>query len=250
MSHPMDLTNHRIMVTGAEFGIGRETARFLSRLGAEVICVGRDAAQLQSTVASLEGTLHSCEPFDLATGDAIVPWLKDVVQRHGQLHGLAHCDEQQIYQPLADLTSVSLQEIYQTNAVSAAQLIRAIQQPDCAASGASVVLLSSAAAIVGLPTSGAYAASKAALLAMTRAFAMELVKAGIRVNAVVAGLVNSDETTPDVMTPEAFQALAAKHPLGVGQPEDVAYAIAFLLAPTSRWITGTSLVVDGAWTIP
>jgi len=251
MQHPMDMTGRRILVTGASAGIGRETARFLSRLGAEVVCVGRSAERLQETLGELEGTGHAAEEFDLSTGDAIVPWLRDLAGRRGPLSGLAHCAGIQKLGAVRTMNAALLDEMYRTNAVSAALLVRAFQLPGCAVPDSSIVLVSSAAAVIGLPANGAYAASKGALLAMVRTFAMELVKSRIRVNAVVPGLVETGmaQRSRDAVPPEAFDRLVQNHPLGIGRPEDVAYAIAFLLAPTGRWITGSSLVVDGGLTV-
>jgi NAD(P)-dependent dehydrogenase (short-subunit alcohol dehydrogenase family) len=85
---------------------------------------------------------------------------------------------------------------------------------------------------------------------MTKSLALELAHEGIRVNCVAPGFVRSSmfEELTGTVPPDQIAAIEAAHPLGLGQPRDVAHAIAFLLAQTSRWITGTTLVVDGGYT--
>ena len=133
------------------------------------------------------------------------------------------------------------------NTVSAAMLLKAMQYLDCGADKASAVLVSSIAAIKADPANGAYAASKAALLAFVRTFAIELVARQIRLNAVMPALVETDmaENVRSTLTAEAFQAYEKRHPMGIGRPDDVASPIAFLLSDAARWITGIALAVDG-----
>ena len=93
----------------------------------------------------------------------------------------------------------------------------------------------------------AYCSSKAAVLGLVRAAALELAKTGFRVNAVLPGYCVTPMTLrgEQVRTAEQIRQVVDDHPLGPGRPEDVANAAAFLLADTARWITGTALLVDG-----
>lgn len=254
MHNPMAMPDWPIMVTGASSGIGRETAILLSQLGAKLFLVGRDRNRLDETLLRLEGDArgHQADVFDLSTGDAILPWFQDVVKRFGPFRGLAHCAGVQSFHPLRILSSATLERMYRINTISAAMLTRAFQQPAAHQRPASIVLVASTAANLAVPANAGYGASKAAVLSMTRSFAIELVDKGIRVNAVVPGLTDTEmvQRAREGMTEELFQGMVDKHPLGLGQPRDVANTIGFLLADTSRWVTGTSIVVDGGLSAP
>jgi NAD(P)-dependent dehydrogenase (short-subunit alcohol dehydrogenase family) len=104
--------------------------------------------------------------------------------------------------------------------------------------------------LAGAPATVAYAASKGALNALTRSMAVELAREKIRVNTVAPGHVATEmsDRLREFLTPEKYAMIEAAHPLGLGTATDVAYAVAFLLADTGRWITGSTLVVDGGYT--
>jgi NAD(P)-dependent dehydrogenase (short-subunit alcohol dehydrogenase family) len=124
-----------------------------------------------------------------------------------------------------------------------------LQKGVCAQNG-SIVFLSSVAGLTGQAGIAAYAASKGAIVSLTRALAVELAAEHIRVNCVAPGVVITEmgQELLGMLAPEQGAALEAMHLLGLGTPRDVSYAIAFLLAETARWITGTVLVVDGGYT--
>ena len=138
----------------------------------------------------------------------------------------------------------------QTNWSAAWLLAKGLRQPGVHSKPASLVYISSVVGMAGQPGLSAYASSKGAVLALTKALAMELAGEGIRVNAVVPGYVETEmaQNLEKILSGDQMEAIRRMHPLGIGTALDVAHAIAFLLAETGRWITGTSLVVDGGYT--
>lgn len=251
MINPMELTDQTIMVTGASSGIGRETALLLSQLGARVVLVGRNLTQLDRTRSLLEGTAHHAYVFDLSSVENISSWMKEVASECGLLNGLVHSAGIQFTRPLRILSSESYEELMSVNVKAAIFLAKAYRQKKvCAPDGGSLVFLSSVMGLVGQSGQSAYSASKGALLTLTKSLALELSHEKIRVNSVAPAMVRTEMTEKmlQLLTPEQISHIEAMHPLGFGNPRDVANAIAFLVAGSSRWITGTTLVVDGGYT--
>jgi NAD(P)-dependent dehydrogenase (short-subunit alcohol dehydrogenase family) len=252
MKNPMDMTGKRVLVTGAGSGIGRATAILLCELGASLVLVGRDRNKLEATSQILGEGSSVIEPFDFEDSEGIGKWMQGLADRGGKFDGLVHCAGVQTFNPLRILRPKALQNMFTVNTISSAMLIKAMQSRDCGADTASIVMTASTAGILGSPGNGAYGASKAAVILMVRTFALELVERGIRVNAVAPAMVETEmvQRSRDSTTPEVFRGMVDKHPMGIGQPDDVANAITFLLSSASRWITGTTLVVDGGLSLP
>jgi NAD(P)-dependent dehydrogenase (short-subunit alcohol dehydrogenase family) len=246
----MDLSGRSVLITGASSGIGRETALLLSQLNARVVLVGRNRERLEAACQRLQGTGHRVEPFDLAALAEIPRWMKALTASTGPLHGLVHSAGIHDLVPLRVLSPAKLEELLKINVSTAVMLAKAFCQKGCHQEGGSVVFLSSVAGLAGGTGLAAYAASKGALLGLAKSLAMELAREKIRVNCVAPALVKTEMLArmQQSLTPEQFAALEAQHPLGLGTPRDVAHAIAFLLADTARWITGTTLVVNGGYT--
>lgn len=248
--NPMNLDGRRILVTGASSGIGQETAILLSQLGARTVLAGRNRERLVATLSRLEGEGHQVETFDLHSAGAIPRWMKSLTQQGGPLHGLVHSAGVQNLSSLAVLKVEQFEEVIRTNLTAAVMLARGFRQRGCNSGGGSVVFLSSVAGLTGQPGLAAYTASKAALVGVVKSLAMELVRDRIRVNCVAPGCVKTPmlDRLESSMTPEQFTSVESMHPLGFGTPRDVANGIAFLLADTARWITGTTVVIDGGFT--
>jgi NAD(P)-dependent dehydrogenase (short-subunit alcohol dehydrogenase family) len=146
-----------------------------------------------------------------------------------------------------DLNSV--RQIMEINLIAGLALAKAFRQRGVNDQGGSLVYLSSVVGSVGQPGAVAYGASKGAVESMVRSLSLELAAENIRVNAVAPAVVMTDMTSRlrDSMPEENWKAVEKMHPLGLGNPEDIAYSIAFLLSDYARWITGSTLTVDGGY---
>jgi len=247
--NPLDLAGNVYLVTGASSGIGRACAKYLASLGARVVVSGRDTARIEETRVSLDGSGHAGVAIDLTTDD-VTAALKRIADDHGPLSGVVHSAGAHGTTPLRAVTRESLQRLFAINVEAAILLTKAFCKKGVHRDPAAVVFMSSAAGLVGEPALSGYAATKGALIAAARSLAIELARDGIRVNCVAPGIVETPmlERLRSSLTAEQFDTIVATHPLGIGTTDDVAAAVAFLVSPMSRWITGTTLVVDGGYT--
>jgi|AGTN01.1.fsa_nt_gi Dehydrogenases with different specificities (related to short-chain alcohol dehydrogenases) len=245
--NPLDLTGRHVLVTGASSGIGRATAVMLARLGGRLTITGRDAGRLGETLACLHGEGHDAAAFDLAALDDIPGWMRDLAAARGTFDGLAHCAGVQTSKPMRTVDAAFIDTILRVNVSAGLMLARGFRQRDCHAPGASIVLIASASAFVGQATNVVYCASKGGLVSGARALAVELARDGIRVNCICPALVETEmaEKFRSVMTDQQYEDYKKMYPLGLGRPDDIASAVAFFLAKTGRWLTGTSLLIDG-----
>lgn len=250
MKHPMDLTGKRILVTGASAGIGEATSVMLSQLGAQLVLVARNRDRLLSIRDRLSGSGHEIEALDLGGSLDLGAWLRSLTQSMGPLRGIVHCAGVQDARPLSLIREADFDRVMKINTFAALALAQGFRQKGVAEKGGGMVYLSSVMGIVGSPGRSIYSASKGALSALTRSIALELARDGLRANCVAPAFVRTGmlEEVKEMMTPAQFERIEAAHPLGFGEPSDVAASIAFLLGDGARWITGTTLVVDGGYT--
>jgi NAD(P)-dependent dehydrogenase (short-subunit alcohol dehydrogenase family) len=241
-------------VSGASSGIGREVALRLARDGFSLFLSARRENLLNEACAAINqqgGTAHSI-PADLTKSASLEAALNRIQQLSGRLDIVVCSAGVELLSPFHLLSEDKWRKILDVNVIASFEMVRA-SLPLLRASGqrqngqGRVVLISSAAANRGWPAQSAYSASKAALLGGMRSLCVELAPAHIRVNAVLPGMVNTEmQKRMFARIPKESAALiAAAHPLGLGQPEDVAAAVAFLVSQGARWITGACLSVDG-----
>ncbi|WP_426110121.1 SDR family NAD(P)-dependent oxidoreductase [Massilia sp. PWRC2] len=243
LNHPFHLRGKRVLVTGASSGIGRAVAIECARAGAAVIASGRDQTRLDATMARLEEGAHDSFAADL-TDDA---QLAALAAHCGHIDGVVHCAGVDGVTPVRMLRAAFLDRVFDANFMAPILLTQKLLYQKALRNGASILYVSSIAAHTGTVGVGPYSASKAALEGLMRCLALEVAPRSMRVNALAPGLVD----TPLVNEDRAWlEEKAASYPMGIGRPEDVAYAAIYLLCDASRKVTGTTLHLDGgnAWT--
>jgi NAD(P)-dependent dehydrogenase (short-subunit alcohol dehydrogenase family) len=246
----LDLRGRHFLVTGAASGIGYAISVLFAQLGAKVSLVDKNRAALAAI--SYPTTLHGgvSHVFDLADIDGIDTLVGNVVEANGPLDGIVHAAGIQTAVPARDMTSRIWRSILAVNCEAALALSRLISKRRVhAGNGGAIIFISSVMAEAGEAGSTAYSMSKAALHGLARSLAIELAAKAIRVNCIAPGYVRTPmfERLRKSWDDDQRDKVEALHPLGIGEPADVANAAAFLAADTGRWITGTTLVVDGGY---
>ena len=250
MSNPMSLENKRILVTGASSGIGAACAQVLAELGASVILVSRRGDRLEDLRRSLpQMDNHQCLPFDLGVTSRLVD-LVDSARADGKLDGLVHAAGVMPLMPIGMINQAEAKDAFELNYFSFLELMKHCTKMKVRNPGFSAVAVSSVSSEVGWAAGSVYCGTKGALSATVRSLALELAPKGIRVNAVCPSNIRTPlhRCERSGLSPEEFyQELAGNQPLGLGEPRQVANAVAFLLSEAASFITGVNLPVDGGY---
>lgn len=243
-----DLAGRTAVVTGASRGIGAACARALDDAGARVALVARNKDDLEAVAASL-GNDPVVLPSDLAEEGAADALAATLVEQLGRIDILVNNAGQSLMRPAAMADHASADALFAINQTSVLVLASKIGAHMAANGGGSIVNMSSAAAKVGVPMQAAYAATKGALDAMTRALAAELGPGGVRVNAVNPGIIETDMWDAGLKLPGVREYLERLTPLRrLGTAEDIADVVVFLASDASRYISAQTIVVDGGGT--
>jgi NAD(P)-dependent dehydrogenase (short-subunit alcohol dehydrogenase family) len=250
--NPFSLAGKRLLVTGATSGIGRQIAISCTQMGALIVGVGRDEKRLLEMRSKLDGLsagghqMLSAELTNSADRESVITALG------GQaLHGVVHAAGISRLAPIRQLTEKHMREVQSINVEAPMLLTQALLKRNLVQDGGSILFVSSIAAHIGVPGVGVYSGTKAALLALTRCLAMEVAKRRIRANCLSPSLVETPlfDLAMETAGIDSMAQQRANHPLGFGQPDDVANAAIYFLSDASRWVTGTTLIMDGGLTI-
>lgn len=236
------MSNQRVLIVGGGGGIGSAVARRLVADGHSVFLVGRDEGRLAAAAADTRAATATVDATDFAAVDAVADQAAETL---GGLTGIVCCAGSLLLKPAHLTTAEEWQATLAANLTTAFACVRAAGRL-LKADGGSVVLVSSAAARIGLANHEAIAAAKAGIIGLVRSAAATYSRPKIRFNAVAPGLVKTPLASGITSNDLATKASIGMHPLGrLGEPEDVARAITFLLDPANDWVTGQVLGVDG-----
>ena len=247
------LEGQKILITGASSGIGRATAQLAAAQGAICIINGRDGTRLNETLSTLEGEGHIAIASEL-TPENCSALVKEAVAKAGALNGFVHCAGIEKTLPFRMTELSDLHEIMSINLDSYWEITKEIlKKKNHEPQKLSVVAISSVAGQYGAAGKTAYAASKGALISLTKSLAAEYAGQGIRFNCVCPGYVNTPmlgNVKRLYKTKEDFEsAIEKKHLLGLGEPDDVASAVVYLLSVAAKWLTGSVMNVDGGYNL-
>jgi len=241
------------LVAGSGGGIGGAGAAGLAREGAALLCADINAAAAEATAARIRdaGGRANALALDVRDRPAVDAAIAAAVSGFGRLDVLLDCAGVSQTASFLDLDpgewnrviAVNLTGMFHLGQAAAQQMVRQ-------GSGGSIINVTSQLAEVARPERAAYVASKGGGRSLTQAMALELAPHGIRVNAIAPGPTLTGLTRASYAEPERRRATIAQIPLGrLGEPEDIIGAILFLASDESRWVTGSTVTVDGGYLV-
>ncbi len=240
------------LVTGGSAGIGRAIARELLGFGAQVLIVARDGPALDRTRDELaeevpDGIVHALVA-DVADGEQrreILDWVED---RGEGLNILVNNAGGNRKRAAVDYTDDEWREIFEVNLFSAFELSRYAHPLLTRHAASSIVNVGSVSGLTHVRTGAAYGMAKAGLHQLTRNLAVEWAEDGVRVNAVAPWYIRTRRTSDSLADPDYLDEVLLRTPMGrIGEPEEVAAAVAFLCLPAAAYVTGECIAVDGGF---
>ncbi|ANN77861.1 SDR family NAD(P)-dependent oxidoreductase [Bordetella flabilis] len=245
-----DLSGKIAVVLGAGSGIGQASAHALGALGAHVVCADRDEQAVQATAAQIaQAGSAEWHIIDGASGEQIADLAARTLKAHGRVDIAATTPALNIRKLIVDYTEDEFDQVMNLNLKGAFRFLRAFGAPMMKQGRGSLILCSSMRAVTVEPGLGVYAATKAGIAQMIKGFAAEAGAYGVRVNAVMPGVIETRLTAPLKERREIYDTYAAHTVFNRwGQACEVGSAVAFLASDAASYITGTSLAVDGGWT--
>ncbi|WP_295546303.1 SDR family NAD(P)-dependent oxidoreductase [uncultured Pseudacidovorax sp.] len=249
----LSLKDKTAIVTGSSRGIGRAIALAFARAGARVVITSRKADACAAVVDQIrtEGGEATAVACNISRKDEVLALVDQTEARYGSVDVLVcNAAVNPYYGPMSGITDEAFSKVMDVNIRSNLWLVNRVAPGMAAKGGGSVVIISSIAGLTGSRVLGAYAISKAADMQLARNLALEWGKQGIRTNCIAPGLIKTDFAKALWDNPDTLAAALASSPLNrIGEPEDIAGAALLLASEAGRFITGTTLVIDGGATV-
>lgn len=244
------LAGRHILVTGASSGLGRATAIALADAGARLALMGRDMDRLQETQASLAGDGHSIHALAFKDLETTADAVKAIATESGAFDGIFHSAGLELVRPMRMFKNDHAASLFEAALFGSLGIARAAASRGVLNDGASLVFMSSVAGLRGTAGMVGYSTSKAAVDGMVRSLACELAPRRVRANSIAAGAVETEmhDRLAKTLGDAAIGDYERRHLLGFGRTDDIANAALFLLGDGARWITGTTMSVDGGYT--
>lgn len=245
--NPFSLEGKTILVTGGSSGIGRAIAIECSKSGASMIITGRNPGRLSETLESLVGKDHKQIVADLQNDNEI----KELVEFLPLIDGVVHSAGILKTLPFPFINRDALAPIMETNVMAPALISQLLVKSKKMKKESSIVFISSISGVL-IATYGnsMYSISKGAVNGLVKGMALDLAPKTIRVNSIIAGMIETNIFAGDAITPEQFEEDKKRYPFKrYGKPEEVAYAVIYLLSDASKWVTGSNLLIDGGYTL-
>lgn len=251
----MMLTGKSIIVTGAGSGIGKGTAQVLAKAGAKVLVTDYDGPSAEETAALVEeqGGVARAMRIDVSNEEDVIAMVAAAVDAFGKLDGaFNNAGVRQTYELVPDLTVNDWDKIMGVNLRGVFLCMKHEIAAMRKTGGGAIVNTSSGLGVTGAPYSAEYAASKHGVIGVTRGAACEAALTGVRVNVVLPGLVETKISAKLITDPDLkdiYDKTLARHPIGrIGQPEDIGYAVKWLLSDEAGFVNGAAIAVDGGYT--
>ena len=251
MSPETELQGRIAVITGASRGIGKTIALELASAGATVVLVGRDEAKLTETASETHrlGSEASVFVTDVAQEDDILAVEDNIRSRFGRVDILINNAGINMRKPLLEFTLDEWRSVLDTNLTSVFLMCRSIAPLMRGREYGRIINMASTMSHVSLAGRSAYSASKAGILGLTRALALELADHGITVVAISPGPFATELNTTLMNNAELNRQILSKVPLAKwGEVRDIAKLTRFLCSPHASYITGTDILIDGGWT--
>lgn len=240
--NPFSLDGKTVLITGASSGIGKATAIECARLGAKLVITARNEQRLSETLHLLEGEGHRMILADLTKPEDVSRLVGELPQIDGFVCN-AGINKRR---PIDFIKEEVMRDLFETNLFACVLLTKAMMKAKKINNNGSMVFVASMAARQSSVGNAVYAASKAGIESFSRSCAVEYAHKGIRSNAVLPGMIETPLVTNGLLSEEDIEKDKAHYLLKrYGKPEEIAWAIIYLLSDASAWTTSTSLVVSG-----